>query len=380
MGTKDRIYLDNNASTLLDPRVKKVIIDELNATYGNPSSIHAFGQDVRNRITKSRRIIAETLSVKPSEIIFTSGATEGINMLLRGFFETQNSGHVITSNVEHSAVYTTLQALEEKGIEVSYLSPGLHGALTPEAVKAAIKPSTKLIMLMAVNNETGVKTDLEAIAKVALQADVPFIVDGVALLGKEIFSIPKGVSAMCFSGHKFHAPKGIGFNFVRNGFKVTPLITGGGQESNKRGGTENVSGIIGLAEAMRVLPEELREGQSRMDKLCKRLEEGVKSGLEGVYVNGSGPRVVNTINLSFNDVDGESLLLSLDLEGLAVSHGSACSSGALEPSRILLNMGIHLSLARSSIRFSLSRMTTEEEIERAIEIVVRTVKRLRAIG
>jgi cysteine desulfurase len=242
-----------------------------------------------------------------------------------------------------------------------------------------LRKDTKLIVLMAVNNETGVKSDIEAIAAIAEESNVPFVVDGVALLGKEPFTIPSGVSAVAFSGHKLHAPKGSGMVFIRKRVKCTPLLFGGAQEFQRRAGTENLAAILGLAEAIRLLEVELPSATKRMQALRDRLEEGIISSISDVTINGEAPRVVNTSNLSFEGVDGESLLMSLDLNGVAVSHGSACSSGSLEPSRILLNMGIPRARARSSIRFSLSRFTTRDEIERCIEIVIDVVGRLRSL-
>lgn len=364
---------------MIDPRVLEVIENELRSHYGNPSSVHSFGQESRKRLTHARHSIASSLNVKPNEIIFTSGGTEALNMVIRGLLETSSKAHVITSSVEHSAVYGTLKQLNENGVTATFLPVGLMGAVTPDAVKAAIKPNTRLIALMAVNNETGVKTDIEGIAEKALEARIPFLVDGVALLGKEQFSIPKGVSAMCFSGHKLHAPKGIGFAFIRHSLKLASLISGGDQEYGRRGGTENMPGIIALEKAIQLLSTELPAASKHMQQLRDRLQDSLMSQLSGVTINGTGPRVVNTVNLSFSGVEGETLLTSLDMEGIAVSHGSACASGALEPSRILLNMGIPQEVAGASIRFSLSRFTTQEEIDRCIEVIVRLVDRFRKI-
>lgn len=374
---KNRIYLDNNATTQIDPRVLEVVIDDLKNHFGNPSSAHSFGQDSRNRLAKARQTIAHYLKVKPNELIFTSSGTESLNMVIRGYFSSKCEGHIITSNVEHSCVYATVKQLEERGCSVSYLSTGLWGTVTVDAVRDSIRPDTRIIVLMAVNNETGVKTDIESIASLAHENNIPFVVDGVALLGKEPFTIPLGVSSICFSGHKIHAPKGVGLTFLRSGQKVSPLMTGGDQESGRRGGTENMSGIIGFAEAVRLLQEVLPDASRHMKQLRDRFETELMKKLPGVAVNGQGPRVVNTSNLSFEGVDGEALLASLDMEGVAASHGSACSSGALEPSRILLKMGVSEKVARSSLRFSISRFTTELEIDEAIDIIVRVVKRLR---
>jgi cysteine desulfurase len=377
---RSKIYLDNNATTFLDPSVVSVMVDHLQRQIGNPSSVHSYGQEARNLITKARRQIASYLGTKPHEIIFTSGGTEALNMCIKGFFGNNTQGHVITSSVEHSAVYQTTKYLESQGSDVSFLSPGLLGCITPEAVKAAIRPSTRLIILMAVNNETGVKTDIEAIAEIALEHHIPFIVDGVALLGKEVFNIPKGVSALCFSAHKLHGPTGIGLAFIRNHLKLQPLISGGPQEYGRRGGTENIPAILGFSQAISLLKTELPMASKKMAMLRDHLENSLLSNLSDVIVNGKGQRVVNTSNLSFLGIEGESLLMKLDLYGIAVSHGSACSSGALEPSRVLLNMGIDPKIASTSVRFSLSRFTTREEIDLCIEAVINAVTTLRKLN
>lgn len=372
-----RIYLDNNATTFLDPRVKEAVVHHLEATQGNPSSIHSYGQEARAILIKARKQIADYLAVSPNEIIFTSSGTEALNMILRGVFGIHSQGHLITASTEHASVYATAKAIVNEECSVTFLDPGLWGAVTPEAVQKAIKPTTRLIALMAVNNETGVKTDIEVIAALAQENKIPFLVDGVGLLGKESFEIPPGVSAMCFSGHKLHAPKGIGFAFVRNTLKLDPLIIGGEQEFGKRGGTENLPGIVGLATAVSILQTELPAASKKMQDLRDRLEHKLLARLEGVAVNGLGPRVANTVNLSFECIEGETLLAMLDMEGVAVSHGSACASGALEPSRVLLNMGISRAKASTSIRISLSRFTTEDEIEEAVEIISSAVTKLR---
>ncbi len=371
-----RIYLDNNGSTPLDPRVNDLIISLLPELIGNPSSTHAYGQKARSLISRARSSIAAFLHVKPQEIIFTSGGTEGANMLIRGLLPPQ-AGHIITSAAEHACVFTTVKQLELCGYKTTVLSPGLWGAVTAEAVEAAIQPATKLIALMAVNNETGVKTDLAAIGKVAQKHGIPFFVDGVALLGKEVFEITPGISAMSFSGHKLHALQGIGFCYLRGGVKFQPLLVGGEQEFGRRAGTENVLGIAALAKAIEVLSWELPAASLRMQSLRDTFEKTLMEELPGVSVNGQGPRTVNVSNLAFAGVDGEAMLMGLDSAGIAASHGSACASGSLEPSRVLLGMGLPLELVRSSIRFSLSRFTTGEEIERACQLISALVKRLR---
>jgi cysteine desulfurase len=371
-----RIYLDNNATTGVDPRVLDAMMDDLSGIPANPSSVHHFGQEARKQIARARQTISGILHVKPHELIFTSGGTEALNMILRGI----SGGHILTSDVEHSAVFNTLQMLEKKGAKATYLPAGLWGAVRPEQIEEAIRKETKLIVLSAVNNETGVKIDLEKIANLAKQASIPFVVDAVSLLGKESFKIHDGISAMAFSGHKLHAPKGIGLAFIRSHFKFDPLLTGGDQEFSKRAGTENLSGILGLAKAIELLKTELPEATHQMQKLRDRLIEGLMEKLGNIVVHGQGPRIANTANISFPGAEGESLLMKLDLAGIAVSHGSACSSGALEPSRILRNMGIPANIARSSLRFSLSRFTTQEEIDTCIEIIVKLIPRKGSIA
>lgn len=373
----ERVYLDNNGTTFLDPRVLKVLQKHQAENCGNPSSVHAEGRHSKALLIKARSSLAAFLKVKASEIIFTSGGTEGINMILRGIFGLNPQGHLITSSVEHAAVYSTAQTLSSHpNCTATFLSPGLHGAIHPKAIEIALRGDTKLIALMAVNNETGVKTDIDAIARLAKEANVPFMVDGVGLLGKESFQIPEGVSAMCFSGHKIHAPAGTGFVYVRSTLKFDPLLTGGGQEFGKRSGTENLPSILGLMEAVQIIAKEGEESMLKMRFLRDKLERDLKSFLPDVEINGEGERVSNTSNLSFAGVEGETLLSLLDLEGISVSHGSACSSGALEPSRVLLNMGLSKRRASSSIRISLSKFTTEQEIERAVNSIARIVKKI----
>ncbi len=375
-----RIYLDNNGSTALDPRVCHSLAKILQDLQGNPSSTHFFGRQTLGAVGKARDSIASYLGVKPHELIFTSGGTEGANMVLKGISSQKKKGHIITSTVEHSCVFATIQALEKNDYRVTYLSPGLIGSVSADAVHEAICQETQLIAIMAVNNETGVKSDIAGIAEVAKQHNVPLFIDGVALLGKEPFTIPSGVSAMTFSGHKLHAPKGIGMTFIRSNFKLDPLLTGGEQEFGKRGGTQNVLGIIGLATAVELLSTELPEASLRMQSLRNLFESLLMENLDRISINGTGPRIANTSNLAFSGVDGEALLIALDAAGVAASHGSACASGSTEPSRILLEMGLPLDLVLSSIRFSLSRFTTEEEIRTASTIIIDAVRRMRHVN
>ena len=372
-----RIYLDNNATTPLDPHVFAKFQEVLQNTWANPSSIHLPGQQAKALLLESRERIASHFDVRPQEVVFTSSGTEALNLCIRGVFGFVPKGHIITTRLEHSAVYETVQLLEKAGMDVSYLEAGLNGAASPAQVLEAIRPNTKLISLMAANNETGVKTDIEEIAKIAMCENISFIVDGVALLGKEPFQLHQGVSAICFSGHKFHAPKGIGFAIIRKSLKLSPWITGGPQEGGRRAGTENLAACIALATALDIAHEQIHDSRKKMVHLRDFFEKELLSACPDSKINGLGPRICNTSNICFEKVEGEALLMYLDLHGIAASHGSACSSGALEPSRVLLHMGISLKDAASSIRFSLSRFTTQEEIEKSLDIIIQGVKKLR---
>jgi len=372
---KKRIYLDNNATTCLDPRVIEAMMAELNDLPSNPSSIHSFGREAKAKLSASRKRIADYLRVSPQSILFTSGGTEGLNFLIRGMVD--ENAHIITSNTEHSSVEKTLSHLENRGVSITYLPSGLRGAIQPEQLEEAILPETSLIVLGAVNGETGVKIDLKSIAKVAHKHQIPLIIDAVAWIGKEPIVIPEGVTAMACSAHKFHGPHGVGFVFLSTEKAIEPLIRGGYQENSLRAGTENLPGIIGLSKAIELLDTELEAATFRMKSLRERFENGLFQQLSDIYINGDGPRVVNTVNVAFMGVEGEVLLLLLDQAGIAVSHGSACSSGSLQPSRVLLSMGIPRKRANGSLRFSLSRFTKEEEIDTCLETLSALVKKLR---
>lgn len=373
-----RIYLDNNATTFVASSVIDAVVHVHQNYPGNPSSPHQFGRDSKKLLLKSRETIASFLKVRPKEIIFNSGATEGANLILRGILSL-TKGHVITSDVEHACVHSTLKALTDEGtVNTTFLPAGLKGFVSKEQVLEAIRPDTKLIVLMAVNNETGIKTPIEEIAQIAEEKKILFFVDGVALFGKEMFAIPSGVSAMIFSGHKFHAPKGCGFMYLKTTLKLLPQITGGEQEYNRRGGTENLADIAAMAEATRLLNDELPLASKKMLELRQLLESSLKKEFKDlIVINGEGERICNTVNIAFRGMDGETLLAALDMQGIAASHGSACASGALEPSRILLNMGLSLEEARSSIRFSLSRFTTKEEIDYTLDVLCQLINKMK---
>lgn len=363
------IYLDNNATTMLDPRVKAEIIALMETPIGNPSSPHRLGQKAKSLVSHARKQVAGFLGCSSQQILFTSGGTEGAVLAIHGLLKGKKQPTILSSSVEHACVFETLEALREQGAIVDYLPVGLSGAIEiKDLIHSIENRRPDLIVLMAVNNETGIKNDVPAIAQIAASHQIPLVVDGVAWLGKEKFSIPKGVSAMFFSGHKVHAPQGTGFIYLQQKLKLSPQIRGGSQEFNMRGGTENLIGIVALGKALELLASELPNASLYMGELTERLKKSLLE-IPTAEINGTGERICNTINVSFAKKDGETLLIALDQEGVCASLGSACSSGAIEPSRVLLKMGIPMERAQASLRFSVSRMTTAEEIDRAIQII-----------
>ncbi|MCH9634753.1 MAG: Cysteine desulfurase NifS [Chlamydiae bacterium] len=376
----ERIYLDNNATTALDPKVFEAMCFDLCQLPRNPSAIHSFGQEARNELTRARRGLASSLGVLPDEILFSSGASESNNYLLRGFFEKIFPKKVITTQVEHSSILKNVQNYEKSGGRVTFLPIDERGAPQVEDLEKEIDAETGLIVVMAANNETGVKTDIEAFAKLAKEHSVPLCVDGVALMGKEPVKILDGITAMSFSAHKFHGPKGVGFAFLSSEYELSPLIIGGGQENGRRAGTQNLSGILGLCKAVELLGTLLPTETKRMEALRDYFEAELKRQLKGIFINGTDARVCNTSSIAFEGIDGESLLMALDLKGLACSHGSACISGSVAPSRVLSEMGLKLDRVNASIRFAMSRMTTQNEVERAIQIIVQSVNEIRELG
>ncbi len=363
-----RIYLDANATTALDPRVLKAMLLELEGPPANPSSVHAFGQRAKGLLAGAREKVALFLGAKPEELIFTSGGTESINTFLRGI-----QGHIISTEIEHPSIFQTLKELQKTPL--TFVPVGLWGAPLVEEVEQAIRPDTGAIVLSASNAETGVKLDgLEKMAHLAKTRGIPLLIDATSYIGKESWTLYPGISAVALSGHKFHGPKGVGLLYLRAPLTLNARMTGGAQENGRRAGTENLAGILGLAEAMRILMDEQPQITKHLLALRTRLEEGLMREISGLEINGLGPRVANTTNFYFPDIDGETLLMQLDLANVAVSHGTACSSGNLEPSRVLTAMGFSQKRARSSIRFSLSKMNTFEEIDLAIEKTAQIVK------
>jgi len=341
----------------------------LQEVWGNPSSLHAEGQKARALLSESRAHIANAFAVEPNQVVFFSSATEALNTLIRKMLVPKASrGHVLTTRIEHPAVSSCCQALEQEGHEVTCLPVDRQGFLHPETLSEAISEKTTGIVLLSVNNETGVIGDLEKYALIAKERKVPLVVDAVCQLGKVPYKGYEGISAACFSSYKIHGPPGVAFAILEKKGRFEPLIVGGKQEFGLRAGTENVAAIYGCSLALEQILSEMEASCIKMKELRDYFEEKLLAQ-DGVHINGEGPRVCNTSNLAFDGVDGETFLMQLDQKGVAASRGSACSSGATEPSPVLLAMGYPEKRARGSIRFSLSKWTTQEEIKRAVEIV-----------
>ncbi|MFA6618091.1 MAG: cysteine desulfurase family protein [Candidatus Neomarinimicrobiota bacterium] len=381
------IYLDNSATTPIHPEVKKTIIDALDL-FGNPSSMHTTGREVRAILEKSRKDIADFLNCESSEIIFTAGASEANNTVLKSAtnccaFCENNRGHIITSNIEHPSVLNTVSCLGKKNVDISHIKVNKLGIIDPADVEAAIRPDTMMISIMYINNEIGTIQPIKEIAEIARKHNVPMHTDAVQAVGKIPIDLQKlPVDFLSMSGHKIYAPKGIGILFKRKNAKnICPLIVGGHQENSMRAGTENTLGIIALGEAIRQCKIEMLENKERITALRNKLEQGILSKLDKVRINGDpNKRVYNISNLSFTNIEGESILLRLDMHGIMVSTGSACSTGSLEPSYVITSLDVDPEIAHSSIRFSLGRETTEEDIDKTIEAVVETITFLRKIS
>jgi cysteine desulfurase len=376
-----RVYLDNNASTPVLPEVFEAMRPYYLERFGNASSIHHYGQHGRAAVEKARNAVAALLNARPAEIVFTSGGTEADNL---GIFGLVRAGdHVITSSIEHSAVLNTCKRLEQMGIEVTYLPVNGRGKVDAEDVRGAIRSNTRLISIMMANNETGVIQPVEEIGSIALEADIFFHTDAVQAAGKIPVDVQKiRCDGLSISGHKIHGPQGTGALFVKKGTLIQPLLYGGNHERQRRAGTENLPGIVGLGKAAEISRQWLAgSGPTDMAALRNRLESSILGSVDDSGINGQdAPRVPNTSSIYFDHVEGEALVIALDLKGLAVSSGAACSSGAIEPSHVLLAMGLSQQRARGSLRLSLGKQTTKEEVDFAIQIIPETVARLREIS
>src|SRR5579863_8413236 len=371
-----RIYLDNNATTPVLPEVFEAMRPWFGEHFGNASSIHHHGQEARAAVENARQSVAELLGCRASEIVFTSGGTESNNLAISGLVSPGD--HIITSGVEHHAVLHAAKHVEEIGCDVTVLPVDGRGLIDPTDVRRALRPQTKLISVMMANNETGVLQPLEEIGKVAVEAGVCLHADAVQAAGKVPIDVSRiGCHALSISGHKMHAPQGVGALYVKKGTKLKPLFYGGRHERSRRAGTENVPGIVALGKAAQMAKSGLESGDCRrIASMRDRLERGILAQVDETGVNSEGaPRVPNTTNLYFDHIEGEALVIALDLKGLAVSTGAACSSGAIEPSHVLLAMGLRPGRARASIRFSLGRQTIDADIDFALALVPKTVAR-----
>jgi cysteine desulfurase len=376
-----RVYLDNNASTPVLPEVLEAMRPYFGETFGNASSIHHHGQETRAAVERARESVAELLGCRPAEVVFTGGGTEADNLAVFGL--VQPDDHVITSTIEHHAVLNSCKHLAEKGIEVTSLPVDGRGLVDPDDLRRALRPNTKLVTIMFANNETGVIQPVEEIGKICAEAEIYFHTDAVQAAGKVPIRVKEiGCDLLSISGHKIHAPQGVGALYVRKGTTLEPMLYGGSHERSRRAGTENVPGIVGLGKAAELASKGLVNGETaRMASLRDRLENSILQNVESSGVNGNGaPRVPNTSNIYFDYIEGEALIIALDLKGLAVSTGAACSSGAIEPSHVLTAMGLRPDRARASIRFSLGKQNTAEDLEFAIELVPAQVARLRELS
>jgi cysteine desulfurase len=376
-----RVYLDNNATTPVLPEVFEAMRPWFGEHFGNASSIHHHGQETRAAVENARESVAKLLGCNASEIVFTSGGTESDNLVIAGLVGPGD--HVITSSIEHHAVLYAAKHLEETGCDVTFLPVDGRGSIDPSDVQRALRSNTKLISVMMANNETGVLQQVEEIGKIAAEAGACFHTDAVQAAGKVALNVKRiGCHALSISGHKMHAPQGVGVLYLKKGTRLKPLFYGGRHERSRRAGTENVPGIVALGKAAEMAKEAFdRADQERMSAMRDRLEQGILAHVDETGVNGAETRrVPNTSNIHFDHIEGEALVIALDLKGLAVSTGAACSSGAIEPSHVLLAMGLKPERARASIRFSLGKQTTEEDIDFALALVPQTVARLRAIS
>ncbi len=376
------LYFDHNASTPVAPEVADALAAAAREAFGNPSSTHRHGQLARRHIENARRTIAEHLNASPAEIVFTSGGTESNNLAIFGLVRNLpgERKHAITTAIEHPAVLEPFRQLEREGVAVTYLRVDATGVIDVEELERKLRPETVLVSVMHANNETGVMQRVEKIGALvrnrrAAGQTIYFHSDGVQALGKSAVDVKQlGVDLYSISAHKVYAPKGVGALFVRNGIPVHGIQLGGKHERERRAGTENVPGVVAFARAIELCTSGDRE---RLAALRDRFEAQILSGIDGADVNGAGPRLPNTSNLLLRDVSGEALLIALDIKGMAASHGAACSSGAVEPSHVLLEMGRTRDEAKSSVRFSFGRYNSEDEVDQLVEAVITSVRQLR---
>ena len=374
------VYMDANATTPLLPEVMEAMRPYWMEAFGNASSIHRQGQQARKAVDHAREVVAQLFNCTEAEVVFNSGGTEGDNTAVFGLLRPGD--HLITTSIEHSAVLRAADRVAERGVDVTFVSPQADGLIDPEEIRRALRPSTRLISVMLANNETGVLQPVEEIAKIAAETGAFFHIDAVQGAGKVAIDVRRiGCHLMSISAHKMHGPKGVGAMFVKRGTPIDPLLVGGSHERRLRAGTQNVTGIVGLGSAAELAMKSLEDGTiERLAKLRDRLEAGLL-GVEGTRLNGAGaPRTANTTNITFNQLEGEALVIALDLKGVAVSGGSACHSGATEPSHVLMAMGLDRHAALASLRLSLLKTATDADVDHVLKVVPEAVERLRALA
>ena len=379
-----KVYLDNNATTKVDEEVVKAMIPYFSEYYGNPFSLHLFGNETGLAVTQARQTIADILKAKPNEIIFTASGSEAENLAIRGIAKAykHRGKHIITSTIEHPAVKNTFMDLMEDGFEITMVPVDENGVMIMDEFKKALREDTILVSVMHANNEVGSFQPIEEIAKITKERKIIFHVDAVQTMGKvEIYPEKMGIDLLSFSGHKFHAPKGIGVLYKRDGVRLARIITGGNQEGKRRPGTSNVPYIVGLAKALQMAVANMKEEWNREETLRNYFEDEVSKRIPEIKINGKGARrLPGTSSITFKYLEGESMLLNLSLKGIAVSSGSACSSDSLQPSHVLLAMGVPAEFAHGTLRFSLSKYTTKEEIDYTIESLVEIIGKLRELS
>lgn len=380
----NNVYFDNSATTKTDERVIEAMMPYITENYGNPSSIYKIGRENRKAVEEAREQVAKALNCEPNEIYFTNGGSESDNTAIRGIaYAYKNKGnHIITSKIEHPAVLETCKQLEKEGFEVSYIGVDENGIIKLDELKNAIKPTTTLISIMFANNEIGTIEPIEEIGKIAKENNIFFHTDAVQAVGNVRIDVKQlNIDALSMSGHKFYGPKGIGALYVKKGIKFEKLINGGHQERNKRAGTENVAGIVGLGKAIELAYQELDEHNKKIKELRDYYVEQVKAKIPYIRINGDETkRLPGNSNISFRFIEGEGLLLNLDLKGICASSGSACTSGSLDPSHVLLAIGLPHEIAHGSLRISIGKYNTKEEVDYLVENLVEIIGRLREMS
>ena len=378
------IYLDHAATTATDPKVLEVMLPYFHEHYGNPSSIYSMSRVSKNAIENTREILANAVGAYPKEIVFTSGGSESDNLAIKGIAQTlkEKGNHIITSQIEHHAVLFTCKYLEKNGFEVTYLPVDKDGIVKIDELKKAIRPDTILLTIMHANNETGTIQPIQQIGEIAHQHGIIFHTDAVQTFGHIPVNVDDlNVDLLSISGHKFYGPKGIGALYLRKGTKITPLIHGGDQERRRRASTENVPGIVGIGKAVEIALATMENEVKRQVILRNEFTKTLLGTIPDAILNGHPvDRLPNNVNISFEGIEGESMLLNLDMEGIAASTGSACSSSSLEPSHVLLSIGLTHEFAHGSVRFSMGKHTTKDDLDYVIEVLPGIVKKLRAMS